>query len=277
MDTGGVGRKKKPISKDLREKLRAQKRRAERDSAYLRQSRITKDKMADLVLKRLAGNKEQKNGSGGGTTGTNGTGTIRMGKVSDFNRVRRLQTQIDQVRQNKNKHWRNTRLGRKRVFTVSDLEKMAEERQKAVSNFGNKHELDKIGKEALKYTNEFRAKHGKPPLEWHQALCDIGRVHSKDMGDGKVPFSHVGFKERVAKYPMRHSAAAENLAMNGGIPEAQVARVSVNGWIDSPGCHTPISIFRFLASKHLFLFFFFCFVFVGDGGGGTCLRQQRLD
>lgn len=26
----------------------------------------------------------------------------------------------------------------------------------------------KIGKEALKFTNEFRAKHGKPPLKWHQ-------------------------------------------------------------------------------------------------------------
>jgi len=211
------------ISKDLRQKLKNQKRKAELD-ASLRRPRLSRSQLADLVQKRLRGEAVAP-----------ANGFIRKGKVSDFDKARRLQKSIEQMRMNKHRKWRNTQAGRKRVYTVSDLEQMAEQRQKAVSNFGNKHELDKIGKEALKFTNEFRTKHGKPPLEWHQALCDIGRVHSKDMGDGKVPFSHQGFKERVQKYPFRHSAAAENLAMNGGIPEAQVARVSVNGWIDSPG------------------------------------------
>lgn len=75
--------------------------------------------------------------------------------------------------------------------------------------------------EALRLTNEFRAQHKLPALAWHQTLCEIAYVHSKDMGDGKVrscslvltrrlvstwpsgssqvPFDHVGFKERVAK------------------------------------------------------------------------------
>mmetsp|Transcript_30658 Transcript_30658/g.51885 ORF Transcript_30658/g.51885 Transcript_30658/m.51885 type:complete len:602 (+) Transcript_30658:47-1852(+) len=214
------------VSKSLREKLRTQKRKAETEASF-RKPRLTKSQMADLVQKRLSGTPPEHPPKGGGR--------IRKGKMTDFDKSRRLQNSIAQMRASKNRQWRNTKMGRKRVYTVSDLEKMAAERQKAVSNFGNKHELDKIGKEALKLTNEFRAKHGKPPLDWHQALCDIGRVHSKDMGDGKVPFSHTGFKERVQKYPFPHMAAAENLAMNGGIPESQVARVSVNGWIDSPG------------------------------------------
>mmetsp|Transcript_2073 Transcript_2073/g.4752 ORF Transcript_2073/g.4752 Transcript_2073/m.4752 type:complete len:557 (-) Transcript_2073:252-1922(-) len=217
----GIYRRSK-VSKDLREKILRQKRKIQAEKSY-RKPRLTKDRMADLVLQRLNGIKKPA------------TGTVRKGNVTDFNKVRNMQSQIEQIRASKNRKWRNTRAGRKRVYTVSDLQDMAKQRQKAVSNFGNKHELDKIGKEALKFTNEFRAKHGKPPLSWHQALCDIGRVHSKDMGDGKVPFSHTGFKERVAQYPFHHYAAAENLAMNAGIPEAQVARVAVNGWIDSPG------------------------------------------
>jgi uncharacterized protein YkwD len=58
----------------------------------------------------------------------------------------------------------------------------------------------KIGLEALRLSNEFRAKHSKPPLKWHQALADIGLVHSKNMGDGKVPFSHTGSDARFKAY-----------------------------------------------------------------------------
>lgn len=32
----------------------------------------------------------------------------------------------------------------------------------------------KIGREALKYTNEFRKKNGLIELKWNQELCDIG-------------------------------------------------------------------------------------------------------
>ena len=30
--------------------------------------------------------------------------------------------------------------------------------------------------QALRLTNEFRAKHRLPPLKWHQALADIGNL-----------------------------------------------------------------------------------------------------
>ena len=94
-------------------------------------------------------------------------------------------------------------------------------------------ELDEIGKKALKLTNDFRKQNGLPPCKWHQSLCDIGKVHSKNMSDGKVPFGHQGFNERVKQYPFRALSAAENVAMSNGL--RNVASVAVNGWIESPG------------------------------------------
>ncbi|GAB5362477.1 hypothetical protein AAMO2058_000800100 [Amorphochlora amoebiformis] len=217
----GFPPKKSKISKDLRQKLKLQKQKAARESALRR--KISPSAMADIIQRRLKGEKSQS------------SGVIRKGRVADFDRVKRIRSEIDQIRASKNREWRRTKMSQKRVYTVRDLEEMAKKRSDVHAKFGNKNELDKIGQEALKFTNEFRAKHGKPPLSWHQKLCDIGKVHSKDMGDGKVPFSHVGFKERVKQYPMAHRAAAENLAMNAGIPEPEVARAAVNGWIDSPG------------------------------------------
>lgn len=53
------------------------------------------------------------------------------------------------------------------------------------------------------------------------------------MGDGKVLFGHQGFDDRVRQYPFRSKSAAENVAMNQGV--AEIARVAVDGWIQSPG------------------------------------------
>ncbi len=53
------------------------------------------------------------------------------------------------------------------------------------------------------------------------------------MGDGKVPFGHQGFNERVKQYPFSVRGAAENVAMSQGMRD--VAKVAVDGWIQSPG------------------------------------------
>ena len=37
-------------------------------------------------------------------------------------------------------------------------------------------------------------------------------VHSNNMGEGKVPFGHQGFNERVQKFPFSHRGAFENVA-----------------------------------------------------------------
>ena len=56
------------------------------------------------------------------------------------------------------------------------------------------------------------------------------------MYNGKVPFGHAGFNNRVAAYPFKHSGAAENVAMNSGYSSVNsIAKCAVDGWINSPG------------------------------------------
>ena len=43
--------------------------------------------------------------------------------------------------------------------------------------FGKGTEMEKIGKEALKYTNEFRSKNGLPSLKWSPSLFIIATKH----------------------------------------------------------------------------------------------------
>lgn len=164
----------------------------------------------------------------------NGIGP-QKGKEIDLSKPN-LQHELQQIRKEKDSKWRNAKLAQKRVYTVNDIENLRKE-EFDMNAAGPKqaNELDNIGKEALKYTNEFRAKYGLPPLKWHQALCNIAKVHSKNMADKKVPFGHDGFNDRIRQYPFLSQSAAENVATNHGYSANQVAKISVDGWIDSPG------------------------------------------
>ena len=143
------------------------------------------------------------------------------------------------------------------MWTLNDIENQEKQREEIQANWNSSessmnrngvHTIDntfynpiKIGKESLELTNQFRSQQKLPPLKWHQKLCEIGAKHSKgkrriatefltnfeDMGDGKVPFGHDGFDDRVKQYPFHANGAAENVAMNSGISE--IARVS--SWI----------------------------------------------
>ena len=53
------------------------------------------------------------------------------------------------------------------------------------------------------------------------------------MGEGEVPFGHDGFSERHSE--MRMSAAGENVFMCQGVAAVHVAKMAVDGWINSPG------------------------------------------
>jgi len=183
--------------------------------------------MAAIAEKRLKGEKVTE-------------GKITQGRIGNLNHLKRIRESIKQIRETKHNKWRNTNAGRKRVFTVTDLEKLRQEDNDTTAKFGSGTmagssfaELTVIGKQALKFTNDFRQQNGLPTLSWHQTLAEIGYVHSKNMGDGKAKFSHDGFHDRVAKYPFPSRSAAENLAMNHGLEN--VARVAVDGWIESPG------------------------------------------
>ena len=94
---------------------------------------------------------------------------------------------------------------------------------------------DDIGKKCLELTNQFRAKNKLPPLKWDDSIWKISLTHSKNMGDGKVPFGHKGFNERIKQFPFHFSLACENVFMCQGYSEYTIAENAVNGWINSPG------------------------------------------
>lgn len=87
---------------------------------------------------------------------------------------------------------------------------------------------DEIGKNCLKFTNEFRAKHNMPPLLWDDEIWKISYEHSVNMGLHKVKFGHFGFNERIRKLPYRYNLAAENVYMCQGYSEYNVSAVSIS-------------------------------------------------
>jgi uncharacterized protein YkwD len=94
----------------------------------------------------------------------------------------------------------------------------------------------KEGLKVLKYTNEFRAKYGKKPIQiWNKDLHDQCLDHSKDMARvGRI--SHDKFSHRISnmrKKGYKVYGAAENVAYNWG--GSDPARKAVNQWINSPG------------------------------------------
>ena len=94
---------------------------------------------------------------------------------------------------------------------------------------------DEIGKKCLELTNQFRAKNKLAPLKWDDSIWKISLTHSKNMGEGKVPFGHKGFNERIKQFPFHYSLACENVFMCQGYSEYSIAENAVNGWINSPG------------------------------------------
>jgi uncharacterized protein YkwD len=94
---------------------------------------------------------------------------------------------------------------------------------------------DLIGKKCLELTNEFRLKNNLPKLVWDDSIWAISYTHSENMGKKKVPFSHNGFDQRIAKFPFVYYSAGENVFMAQGYSQYIIAEQAVNGWINSPG------------------------------------------
>eukprot|EP01016_Furgasonia_blochmanni_P040768 TRINITY_DN5225_c0_g1_i1.p2 TRINITY_DN5225_c0_g1~~TRINITY_DN5225_c0_g1_i1.p2 ORF type:complete len:219 (+),score=52.14 TRINITY_DN5225_c0_g1_i1:94-657(+) len=132
-------------------------------------------------------------------------------QINDYRNERRTQT-INDLRFSNGKN----------IITMAEIEK------KRIAE-----DVVRFGKEALKYTNEFRKKQGLREVEWNQELCDIGMVHSKNMADRKVPFGHQGFNDRFRQVKFGKKSMCENVAYMNGYSD--VAKVAVDGWINSPG------------------------------------------
>lgn len=95
-------------------------------------------------------------------------------------------------------------------------------------------ELDQMEQEVFQQINEYRLEQGLPALAWNETIADFCRVHSLNMANGSVPFSHDGFNERVNGIGMtiRFTSAGENVAYNN-FPDP--VTTAVDGWIESPG------------------------------------------
>ena len=92
-----------------------------------------------------------------------------------------------------------------------------------------------LEKSVHQQVNQYRQKLNLPPLTLDPVISEQSRIHSQNMADGKVPFSHDGFESRVKAIAMEipYSKAAENVAYNQGYSDP--VSVAVEGWIKSPG------------------------------------------
>lgn len=83
--------------------------------------------------------------------------------------------------------------------------------------------------------NQYRASRNLPPLQLDPRISELCRAHSQAMSEGKVPFSHQGFDQRlkILSQSIPYRSAAENIAYNSGYSDPVTQ--AVRGWIKSPG------------------------------------------
>lgn len=83
--------------------------------------------------------------------------------------------------------------------------------------------------------NQYRKSRKLPPLTLDARISAQAKIHSQNMANGKVPFSHQGFEQRVSiiRRQIPYRAASENVAFNQGYPNP--AEQAVDGWIKSNG------------------------------------------
>ncbi|MEP6489485.1 CAP domain-containing protein [Microcoleus vaginatus GB2-A3] len=81
--------------------------------------------------------------------------------------------------------------------------------------------------------NQYRASKKLPPLNIDPRISQIARIHSENMANGKVSFSHDGFEGRAEAITIPYKSVAENLAYNLGYSDP--VRNAVEGWIKSDG------------------------------------------
>jgi len=81
--------------------------------------------------------------------------------------------------------------------------------------------------------NQYRASKKLPPLSVDSRITQIARIHSENMANGKVRFSHDGFEGRAKAITIPYQSVAENVAYNMGYSDP--VRKAVEGWIKSDG------------------------------------------
>ena len=85
--------------------------------------------------------------------------------------------------------------------------------------------------------NEYRASQGLPPLSLNAGMNYQAEIHSQNMAQQVVKFSHQGFKGRIEALEgqITYHRAAENVAFNQGFQDP--AETAIAGWIKSENHH----------------------------------------
>ena len=96
-------------------------------------------------------------------------------------------------------------------------------------------DLNKIARLTHQEVNKYRASLNLAPLKFNDLISDRAKIHSQNMAQGKVEFSHDGFQGRVAalQNTIDYRGAAENVAYNMGHKDP--VATAVKGWIKSDG------------------------------------------
>ena len=93
-------------------------------------------------------------------------------------------------------------------------------------------ETNALEKIIFEEINRYRVAHNLPELTLDASITEQARIHSQNMADGLVPFSHEGFEQRIYAIPLPYNEASENLAVNKGY--SNPAAEAINGWLESP-------------------------------------------
>ena len=101
------------------------------------------------------------------------------------------------------------------------------------NNESNKHENNRLEKLVFEQINQYRVAQGLSKLTLNLNISRQARIHSQNMANGTVKFSHHGFEQRVKSIHLKYNNAAENVAFNIGYNEP--AKQAIIGWLNSPG------------------------------------------
>ncbi len=99
----------------------------------------------------------------------------------------------------------------------------------------NPNELEKS---VFTKINQYRESKGLSKLRLDSRISQQARIHSQNMANRRVPFSHNGFERRVKALPIKFRSAAENVAFNQGYDDP--VGEAVRGWINSHEHHVNI-------------------------------------
>lgn len=95
-------------------------------------------------------------------------------------------------------------------------------------------EFTDLARQVHQQINEYRRSLNLDPLKLNARISKQAEIHSENMAQGVVKFSHKGFEDRIkALENISYRSAAENVAQNMGYRDP--AREAVTGWIDSEG------------------------------------------